>query len=92
MADHLKTFHIPSLKITGSNCCFLLGRNSVERLISRGFSRQESLKRINTQIAIEKKVRQTEYVVHNDGQIEETKKQVREIYRSLVALEKSVKP
>ncbi len=58
---------------------------SLERQISRGqkenFSHKEVLERIECQIPLSEKLKQTDFIIDNDGEIEKTKEQVKEIYK-----------
>jgi dephospho-CoA kinase len=65
-------------------------KQAVERLISRGFTQQESLKRIEAQMDIEEKVRKADYVIDNTFDREKTYTQVLTIYNSLLLLDISL--
>jgi dephospho-CoA kinase len=58
---------------------------AVERLISRGFPEQESLKRIDAQMPIEEKVKRADYVIDNTFEREKTYAQVIALYNSLLS-------
>ncbi|MBN1375206.1 MAG: dephospho-CoA kinase [Dehalococcoidia bacterium] len=55
-----------------------------KRLISRGMSEQDAHSRIKNQIPVAEKIKHADYVINNDGLIEETKQQVKKIYSQLV--------
>ena len=58
----------------------------IERTMARdACTREEALARIRSQIPIDEKRELAEYVVDNSGTPEETERQVRELYRTLVA-------
>jgi dephospho-CoA kinase len=56
----------------------------LQRLLGRGFNREEALKRINAQAPPGEKMKWADFVIYNDGCLEETRKQVEEVYRQLV--------
>jgi dephospho-CoA kinase len=58
---------------------------AVERLVKSGFSREEAIARLKAQLPIETKKARADYTIDNSGTKEETKRQVEEIYRSLIA-------
>jgi dephospho-CoA kinase len=54
------------------------------RLIERnGYSRKEAMSRINSQMPLEEKVKYADFVIDNTGRLEETLRQVRELYGKL---------
>lgn len=55
----------------------------IKRLIDRGFNRQEAIKRIRAQIPLNEKIKIADFIIYNDGPVEETKKQVEKIYKIL---------
>lgn len=56
--------------------------NQIDRCMSKfGISEEDILKRINSQIPLERKARMADFVIDNDGTKAETKKQVRKIWR-----------
>jgi dephospho-CoA kinase len=56
----------------------------ITRLIRRGgFSRQEALSRINSQMPISEKVKHATYVIDNSRTLEETRKQVEEVWKKI---------
>jgi dephospho-CoA kinase len=56
----------------------------VKRLIQRGgFSREEALLRIKSQIPLSEKVKHATYVIDNSGTLEETRKQVKEVWKRI---------
>ena len=61
--------------------------NQVRRLMDRdSMSRESAIERLNTQMPVTDKVRQADFVIDNNGSIEQTREQVRRLYRELVAL------
>jgi dephospho-CoA kinase len=58
---------------------------AVERLAKSGFSREEAIVRLKAQLPIETKKARADYTIDNSGTREETKRQVEEIYRLLIA-------
>jgi len=53
------------------------------RLKEKGMSRDDAQNRIKSQLPLEEKVKSADFVINNDGPLEETKKQVEEIYSLL---------
>jgi dephospho-CoA kinase len=57
----------------------------IERQVARnGYGRDEALRRVRAQMPIEEKRKLADFVVDNSGSLEETRRQVRELYASLV--------
>jgi dephospho-CoA kinase len=54
-----------------------------ERLISRGMSEEDAKSRIKNQIPVQEKTKYADFVINNDGSLEETRKQVQNIYSQL---------
>ena len=60
-----------------------------KRLIGRdGLTEQAALKRLTLQMPIEEKARRADSVIDNSGSLEETRRQVRQVYQGLEELEK----
>ncbi|OAT81305.1 dephospho-CoA kinase [Desulfotomaculum copahuensis] len=57
----------------------------MQRMLGRGFNREEAQKRIDAQDPLSEKLKFADYVVYNDGSLEETERQVKEIYGRLQA-------
>lgn len=57
--------------------------NRLARLIDRGLTEDEARKRLASQLPMREKVKYADYVIYNDGTIEDTRKQVMEISREL---------
>jgi len=57
--------------------------NQIKRLREKGFTLDEAKKRISSQIPLKEKIKFADFVIYNDGSIEETKRQVEEIYAKL---------
>lgn len=58
----------------------------LQRLLSRGLTEEEALKRIKAQAPLDQKVRLADYVITNEGSLEETRRQVEEVYAKLLKL------
>jgi len=63
-------------------------QTQLERLEERGMSRDAALNRIKSQLPLEEKIKAADFVISNDGSLEETKRQVDEIYSLLKHEEK----
>jgi dephospho-CoA kinase len=61
--------------------------NRLKRLAEKGVPREEALRRISTQLPLEEKAKSADFVIHNDGDLEETRRQVREIFTELMRFE-----
>lgn len=61
---------------------------ALERLEKKGFSKEEAIKRLKSQFPIEMKKSKSDYIIDNSGTLEETAKQVEEIFQKLVAMER----
>ncbi|MBM3183535.1 MAG: dephospho-CoA kinase, partial [Chloroflexi bacterium] len=61
--------------------------NQLKRWMTRdGMSKEDARSRIRSQMSVEDKRRQANYVIDNNGTMEETKRQVQDLYQKLVAL------
>lgn len=61
--------------------------SQIERLATRnGFSREEAISRINSQMPTEEKVKYADYLIDNSGTQEETQKQVNNLWSELSQL------
>jgi len=58
-------------------------QTQLRRLEEKGMSREDARSRIKSQLPLEEKIESADFVINNDGPLEETKKQVEEIYSSL---------
>jgi dephospho-CoA kinase len=58
-------------------------QTQLRRLEGKGMSRKDARNRIRSQLPLEKKIKSADFVINNDGPLEETKKQVEEIYSLL---------
>jgi len=58
-------------------------QTQLRRLEEKGMSREDARSRIKSQIPLEEKIKSADFVISNDGPLEETKKQVEEIYSRL---------
>jgi dephospho-CoA kinase len=56
----------------------------IQRLIDRdALSREEAIRRIETQLPLEEKVAYAHYVINNNGSLEETEEQVLRLYQAV---------
>jgi dephospho-CoA kinase len=56
----------------------------IERLMEReGISREEASVRLKAQLPIDEKVGYADFVIHNEGALEETQRQVEELWEKL---------
>jgi len=58
-------------------------QTQLRRLEEKGMSREDARSRIKSQLPLEEKIKSADFVINNDGPLEETKKQVGEIYSLL---------
>jgi len=58
-------------------------QTQLRRLKEKGMSREDAQSRIKSQLPLEEKSKSADFVINNDGPLEETKKQVEEIYSLL---------
>ena len=58
-------------------------QTQLRRLEKRGMSREDTQSRIKSQLPLKEKIKSADFVINNDGPLEETKKQVEEIYSLL---------
>ncbi len=54
-----------------------------KRLLNKGYSREEALKRINSQMNIEEKLKFADFIIKNISSLEDLKKQVKEVFNQL---------
>jgi dephospho-CoA kinase len=57
--------------------------NRLLRLVKRGLTEVEALKRIESQMPIEEKVKLADFVIENDGSFDETRVQVERVYKAV---------
>lgn len=55
-----------------------------KRLVARGVAEDDARNRISTQLPVSEKTRYADFVVNNDGTLDDTMKQVRDIYSNLM--------
>lgn len=61
----------------------------IQRLMARdGISRDEAVSRLKSQLPIDEKVGYADFVIHNEGSLEETRKQVDELWQKIFDLGK----
>lgn len=65
---------------------------ALRRLEKKGVRREEALKRIFCQMPSEEKVRLSDFSIDNNGTVEETMKQVKEIYEKLSSIKAAETP
>ena len=58
-------------------------QTQLKRLEERGMSKEDAKSRIKSQVPLDEKIKLADFVINNDGSLEETKKQVEEIYSLL---------
>jgi dephospho-CoA kinase len=58
-------------------------QTQLRRLEEKGMSREDAQSRIKSQLPLEEKIKSADFVINNDGPLEETKKQVVKIYSLL---------
>ena len=58
-------------------------QTQLRRLEEKGMSREDARSRIKSQLPLKEKIKSADFVINNDGPLEETKKQVEEIYSLL---------
>jgi len=67
-------------------------QTQLRRLEEKGMSREDAQSRIKSQLPLEEKIRSADFIINNDGPLEETKKQVEEVYSLLRKGEQHGKP
>lgn len=58
-------------------------QTQLTRLEEKGMSGQDAQSRIKSQLPLEEKIKSADFVINNDGPLEETKRQVEAVYSSL---------
>ena len=58
-------------------------QTQLKRLEEKGMSREDAKNRIKSQLPLEEKIKFADFVIDNDGSLEETKRQVEEVYSLL---------
>jgi dephospho-CoA kinase len=58
-------------------------QTQLRRLEGKGITREDAQSRIKSQLPLEEKIESSDFIINNDGPLEETKKQVEEIYSLL---------
>lgn len=64
---------------------FTSQKTALERLLGSGFSRDEALRRMRTQLPISVKKRRSDYTIDNNGTREQTREQAERVYRELLS-------
>ena len=59
-------------------------QTQLKRLEEMGMSREDAQSRIKSQLPLEEKIKSADFVINNDGSLEETKRQVEGIYTLLI--------
>ncbi|MBN2515721.1 MAG: dephospho-CoA kinase [Deltaproteobacteria bacterium] len=68
---------------------YISPEEQMKRMMKRnGYSRHEAMDRLNSQMPIDEKVPYANFIVHNEGSVEETKKIVDDIWLQLLEREK----
>ncbi len=68
---------------------YLPEEKQIERLMERdGISREEAANRLKAQLPIDEKVGYADFVIYNDKSLEETRKQVAELWKTLKKIQK----
>jgi dephospho-CoA kinase len=62
---------------------FASEQTQLKRLEEKGISRKDARNRIQSQLPLEEKLKSADFVINNDGPLEETERQVKEIYSLL---------
>jgi dephospho-CoA kinase len=57
--------------------------NQMKRLRQRGLTEEEAKKRVKSQVPLSEKMKFADFIIYNDGSLEETKKQVEKIHNIL---------
>jgi len=60
--------------------------NQMRRLIDRGLNPGEAERRIRAQMPLSEKVKRADFVIQNDGSLEQTRRQVETVYQALSRL------
>ncbi|MEJ2695224.1 MAG: dephospho-CoA kinase [Candidatus Sulfobium sp.] len=63
---------------------FTSEETALERLEAEGVPRREALLRLNSQMPIDRKKELADYIIDNNGNMEETRERVKELYNSLI--------
>jgi dephospho-CoA kinase len=63
---------------------FASKQTQLRRLEEKGMSREDAQRRMKSQFPLEGKIKSADFVINNDGSLEETKRQVEEIYSLLI--------
>ena len=89
-ADALIIKDIPLLSEAALPVCvdkiivvYVSDQTQLKRLEEKGMSRKDAQNRIKSQLPLEEKIKSADFVINNDGSLEETKRQVEEIYSRL---------
>jgi len=56
----------------------------LKRLVARGVAEADALNRINNQVPVKDKLKMADFVINNDGTLDETRVQVRAVYQQLM--------
>lgn len=60
-------------------------KTALKRLSKKGFSKEDSLKRMNAQMPISRKKKMADFLIDNNDSIEKTEKRVKRVFRSIQA-------
>jgi dephospho-CoA kinase len=61
---------------------------ALDRLEKTGIKRKDAIKRLESQLPVEEKIKRSDFIIDNNGPIEKTMQQVKKIYIQLVKEEK----
>jgi len=61
----------------------------LKRLIKSGFSKEEAEQFFNLQMPLEEKIKKADFIIENSGSLEETKRQVEDVWKRLKGLKYS---
>ena len=65
-------------------------KTQIKRLSARGFTEEEAKKRIKAQLSNDEKRELADFVIYNEGPLEETRRQVEKIYSQIVPKESHI--
>ncbi|MBI4620352.1 MAG: dephospho-CoA kinase [Desulfobacterales bacterium] len=80
----LLTAEIKEIFVDRAVVVYASEENQTKRLKDRGFTVEEAKKRIGAHVSIDEKVKFADFVIYNDGSMEETKRQVEKVYNQIL--------
>jgi len=63
-------------------------KRQLERLQSAGFSEEEAMDRINSQIPKQRQIEAADFIIENDGSIDDLREKVSILYKDIISLKK----